>query len=69
MRVNNKTHSNQKPFFFGGSQVPFLLDLQPNQFHGTGLRKDANKVVSKAKKIIQQKGKTLKKPKMYKMTN
>ena len=33
---NQPTHSVQKPFFFGGAQVPDVLGLPAKSIHGAG---------------------------------
>ena len=37
---NQQTHAMQKPFFFGGSQVPVVLDLPSKSIHGAGTREN-----------------------------
>ena len=50
------THNNQKPFYFGGSTVPVVLDLKPSSIHGGGTRETPPKP---RKNIPHQKGKPM----------
>ena len=36
--VKTKTHNQQKPFYFGGSNVPIVLDIQSSSIHGAGTK-------------------------------
>jgi hypothetical protein len=38
LRVQTISNSSQKPFYFGGSSVPISLDLNNNQFSGSGFK-------------------------------
>jgi len=40
---NQKTNNQLKPFYFGGSQVPVVLDLPHSSLHGGGTRENASK--------------------------
>jgi hypothetical protein len=49
-----QTASQQKPFYFGGSQVPINLNLKP-QASGEGLgKKHLHKVIYKAKTPLRK---------------
>ena len=54
-----KTHNVQRPFYFGGSDVPLGLDLNPKVFQGTG--KKTNKVGKVGMKLYQKGKKMIKK--------
>ena len=56
MPVKTKTHNQQKTFYFGGSNVPIVLDLKPSSIHGAGTKETPPKPRNK---IPHQKGKPM----------
>jgi len=50
-KIQTESGAFQKPFFFGGSQVPTALHLNPNSFSGAGLVYKHTAPTSKLNKI------------------
>ena len=54
--VKTKTHNQQKPFYFGGSNVPLVLEIPHKSFHGAGTKETEPKP---RRKVPHQKGKEM----------
>jgi hypothetical protein len=46
---------SDKPFYFGGSQVPSSLGLNPMEYSGTGLLDSVNKIKTRVVKKLPNK--------------
>lgn len=52
-KIQTMTHSQQPPFYFGGSQVPFYLNTNKQIINGTGfMTKTKNPVEKYNSKLI-----------------
>lgn len=47
LRQQTKSGEIQVPFFFGGSQVPAMLDLAPHSFSGSGAKAGSKSITHK----------------------
>lgn len=56
MPLKMKTDNQQKPFYFGGSNVPTVLNLKSSSIHGAGTKETPPKP---RKMVPHQKGKEM----------